>query len=483
MKMFLLLLFQIIIFADVKSQTNNQHHNGFTQENIDPQISYPDQNYRLNQYAQGNGVYPYENLINRFSALDQDSVPSLGSRNGEVAFMELQSQVSKPSVLQNVAPQQELLNNVSHGVTDLGIKLLRSAMQLQPGNIMMSPTSIATLLALLQQGTSGAAQEQITNSLHMAPEITAPIYRRLTIDMRKRNSRNILTVANNVVVADSFDLNPAFKTTAIRNFGSEVTPMNFASSEEAAKKINKWVADNTKNRITDMLPPEIFNPNTQLVLVNVVYFKGLWETKFKPEATMPREFHLSNGQSVIVPFMRLQTSFKFGEDAKTNSIVCILPFERYQYSLILILPNEGSSTESLIDKLTDDDVINYHKMSPVDMQIEIPKFTMKSDTNLQPVLKQMGVKNIFDSQSELAGIGIYRTYPPQISDALHSGYLSIDEQGATAAAASAFAAVALSFEDPLPTFRANRPFVAILWDTQFAIPLFMARIDDPSILK
>ncbi|CAG4960081.1 unnamed protein product [Colias eurytheme] len=482
--MLLLLLFQIIIFVDVKSQANNQQQNGFTQQNINPTYYYPDQTYRLNRNVPGYAVYPNDNQINRFSALDQNTTPSLGNRNGDVGFVPLQAGVSKPSVLlQNVAPQQELLSNVSHGITDLGINLLRSAMQLQQGNIMMSPTSIATLLALLQQGTTGGAQEQITNSLHMAPEITAPIYRRLTIDMRKRNSRNILTVANNVVVADTFDLYPAFKTTAIRNFGSEVTPMNFAGSEQAAKKINRWVADNTKNKITDMLQPDIFNLNTQLVLVNVVYFRGLWETKFKPEATMPREFHLKNGQSVTVPFMRLQTSFKFGEDPNTNSVVCIMPFERYQYSLILILPNEGSNTEELIAKLTDDDVINYHAMTPVDMQIEIPKFTMKTDTNLQPVLKQMGIKNLFNSQSELAGVGIYRTFPPQISDALHSGYFSIDEQGATAAAASAFAAVALSFEDPLPSFRANRPFVAILWDTQFAIPLFMARIDDPSILK
>ncbi|VVC95127.1 unnamed protein product [Leptidea sinapis] len=375
---------------------------------------------------------------------------SLSNRVGEEDDSEVQAPVAKPVVLQNVEPQKELLSNVSHGVTNLGIILMKSASHVQRGNIMMSPTSVATLLALMQQGTSGGALQQITDALHMEQQITAPIYRRLTIDMRKRNSRNILTVANNVVVGGAFDLNPAFKATAIRNFGSEVTPMNFARSDEAASKINKWVAENTHDKLTNMLPPDLFSPITQLVLVNVVYFKGLWETKFNPKATQPREFQLSDGRKKMIPFMRMRSSFKFGADDRTNSLVAILQFERYQYSLILILPNEDANVDTVLSVLNDDD---------------------------------MGVKNIFEVQSELSGIGLYRTYPPQISNALHSGYLAIDEQGVTAASASAFAAVALSLDDPSPTFRANRPFIAILWDTQFAIPLFMARVEDPSLLQ
>ncbi|XP_045516473.1 antichymotrypsin-2-like [Pieris brassicae] len=465
MKMFLIVL--QVLFVFVASQTANDWSNN-GQQNQQYLYSVP------NNHINDNGIYYPTEPVQRYNYND------FQNRNN---FSGLQSRFSKPNVLQNVEPQKELLSNVSHGVTNLGVNLLRSAVQLQSGNIMMSPTSIATLLALLQQGTNGGAQQQITNVLGMAPEITAPIYRRLTIDMRKRNSRNVLNVANNVVVSDSFDMDPAFKSTAIRNFGSEVTPMNFARADDAANRINKWIADNTNQKITDMIPPEIFNPTTQLVLVNVVYFKGLWETKFKPEATQPRKFYLKNRQTVTVPFMRMRQSVKFGADDRTNSLVAILPFERYQYSLVLIMPNEGVTTEELLSKVTDDDIINYHELQPVEINIEIPKFTMKSDTNLRPVLKNMGINNIFNSESELSGIGVYRTYPPQISDALHSGYLSIDEQGVTAAAASAFAAIALSFEDPQPHFKANRPFIAILWDTQFTIPLFMARVDDPSVLR
>lgn len=93
---------------------------------------------------------------------------------------------------------------------------------------------------------------------------------------------------------------------------------------------------------------------------------------------------------------------------------------------------------------------------------------------------QLGITGIFSKQTDLTRIGTFRTFSPEITSAIHTGYLSVDEQGLSAAAATGFAAVALSYDDPSATFRANRPFLAVLWDTQFAIPLFVARVEDPS---
>lgn len=67
--------------------------------------------------------------------------------------------------------------------------------------------------------------------------------------------------------------------------------------------------------------------DTQLVIANAVYFKGLWETKFKPEATKPLLFHLSDGKTKTVPFMRMRHSFRYGIDEETESLVVVLPFE------------------------------------------------------------------------------------------------------------------------------------------------------------
>lgn len=93
----------------------------------------------------------------------------------------------------------------------------------------------------------------------------------------------------------------------------------------------------------------------------------------------------------------------------------------------------------------------------------------------------MGVTQIFQQGSGLVGLGMYRTFTPQVSSAVHSAALSIDEDGSTAAAASAFSVVALSNEGPPMLITAERPFVAVLWDEQAKMPLFMAKIEDPSL--
>lgn len=93
----------------------------------------------------------------------------------------------------------------------------------------------------------------------------------------------------------------------------------------------------------------------------------------------------------------------------------------------------------------------------------------------------MGITNIFGYQSQLSGIGLYRTNSPQVSAAVHSAMLSIDEEGGTAAAATVISAVALSYDhDSVLSFNANRPFLAVLWDNQITMPLFMAKVENPT---
>lgn len=94
---------------------------------------------------------------------------------------------------------------------------------------------------------------------------------------------------------------------------------------------------------------------------------------------------------------------------------------------------------------------------------------------------QLGVLNIFSAQSELPGIATYNSYSPQVSSALHSAVLSVDEHGGSAAAASAFSVVALSYDEPSVVFKVNRPFITILWDSASGVPLFMAAIENPTV--
>ncbi|KAJ2954833.1 hypothetical protein O0L34_g3148 [Tuta absoluta] len=377
------------------------------------------------------------------------------------------------------APIMSKFNNMSLAVSNFGLNLLKNINR-REGNVVLSPFSVAELLALLQQGALGETQQQISEALQMAPETSVQFYKKINEGFQKRTSHNILKVANNVFVADSFQVNPSFKTVAIRAFGSEVTPMRFSKAQSAVQKINSWIAQKTNNKITELLTDDAVNENTQLLMVNAVYFKGLWAIKFRPDSTLPRDFYINEVTKKTVPFMRTRKIFRAGIDRTNNAQVIILPFEMDQYSLMVILPSEFSSLDALVSSLTPGQLMSYFSMTPKEVDLELPKFSVKADTDLNQVFRKMGISNVFGQKSELAGLGLYRTYSPQLSSALHSAVLSIDEEGGSAAAATSFAVVALSYDDPSVVIKVKRPFLTVLWDQEIGIPLFMARIQDPT---
>lgn len=369
--------------------------------------------------------------------------------------------------------------NVPNTVTNFGINLFKQVNQLELGNTVISPYSITMLLALLQQGAKETTLEQITAALQLSSNKSAEIYGRITEDVEKRSSRNILKVANNIFVADSFNINSGFQRIAISNFKSDVKPLSFVRPELAAQIINSWIASKTDNKIEKLLSSDSVSENTQMVLVNAVYFKGLWQIPFRPEITLPRPFEVARGVTKTAAFMRTRRYFRTGVDSYTGAKVIILPFEFDEYSLMVILPSHLSDVNKELSTMNVSQLASYHNFTAKDVELEIPKFTVKEDTDLAPVFKNLGIKNIFGQRSELYGLGTYRTSSPQVSSALHSAVLSIDEHGGSAAAATAFTVVALSYDEPSVKFIANRPFIAILWDSRTSLPLFMAKVVDP----
>ncbi|KAJ8711694.1 hypothetical protein PYW08_008648 [Mythimna loreyi] len=390
-------------------------------------------------------------------------------------------QIQPPSSSDFNYPTQQAsgYNTLLYSVTNFGVNMLKAIDNVHSGNAVISPFSITVLLGLLQQGAVGKTQAQITNVLQMAPDVTPAKYASISENIKARSSPNVLKVANNIFISENFAIKPEFRKVAVDSFGSEVTTVSF-SGAGAVRQINSWVASRTDNRIEKLLAPDAIDYTTQMVLVNAIYFKGLWEVPFRPETTKPKDFHLSNGQVKTAQFMRMRKLFKTGVDKTTNAKVILLPFERDEYQLMVILPSELVGVKNTLASLTDYRLTSYLGFKTMDTELELPKFTIRADTDLSVILKSLGLTDMFRRDySDLSGVGSYGPHTPHISSAVHSAMLSIDEKGGTAAAATSFAAVALSYDDPAVQFSVNRPFIAVLWDSKSSLPIFMAKIEDP----
>ncbi|XP_063617452.1 serine protease inhibitor 42Dd-like [Cydia splendana] len=465
---------------NLQSQTNNIHNQNLpvNQNNVQNQKQFnPNLNQNPNyQFQQSIELAPPLQSSQDYYSKQNLMQSNIGGDNRYTTRADVPLSQSSQQV--NLTQDVKLASAV---ISHVGIFMMKSARGNQ-SNVVVSPMSVVNMLALLQAGATGVTQEQVSNALRLSPAKSAEAFRLMNTAFRKRGTeRNILRSACSIFAADSFELSRDFKNFAIENFGSEVSRISFDNPNAAAREINSWIASKTNDQIDRLVSPDSIGVNTQLVLANAIYFKGIWETMFKPSETSLQDFNLSNGSKKSVPFMTLRSGFRAGLDKANQAMVIVLPFENNEYSLVMLLPVPGADVSTVLTSLDGETLANYQHLRRQDVLLEIPKFTVRSNANLQPIFAKMGITKMFTPTSELSHIGLYRATSPQVSSAVHSAMMSIDERGATAAASTVVAVVALSFDNPSVVFRADRPFLAVLWDNQLNVPLFMTKIEDPSL--
>jgi serine protease inhibitor len=110
--------------------------------------------------------------------------------------------------------------------------------------------------------------------------------------------------------------------------------------------------------------------------------------------------------------------------------------------------------------------------------VQLPRFRIRHRTNLKPVLQSLGVTVVFSPRSaDLAGIAAVRP-PLFVSEALQQVVLEVNEEGTEAAAATAVIKAARS--GPF-WFTADRPFVFAVYDYRLGAPLFLGKVEDPTL--
>jgi serpin B len=71
-----------------------------------------------------------------------------------------------------------------------------------------------------------------------------------------------------------------------------------------------------------MLDAGRLDPDSRLVLCNVLYFKGNWRSQFKVKETRPAPFHLSADETVSVPMMTQEMEVKMARIEEPLVLLC-----------------------------------------------------------------------------------------------------------------------------------------------------------------
>jgi len=347
------------------------------------------------------------------------------------------------------------------------------------GNIVISPYSIGTAMSMALAGAEGTTETEMKAVMHQkllfgkmnsAAGNLHKTLNSLNGEGITLETANGLCVVNNAMVCDSY------KKVLQKDYSAELF---FADN---VKPINEWVDKKTKGKI-----PEILNSlpaNSVCVILNAIYFKGLWENQFKKSSTSDADFFLGNGKKIKTPMMR--QSDKFAMIAKKDFSAVELPFKGKYLSFIAILPPESAKfadfEKSFSSEKAESIIASLKKIKhPDKIDIAIPKFKIEYDAELVSPFLQLGMKDAFSAKLADFGRLTGKKNRPGlvwISQIKHKAFIEINEEGGEAAAATAVV-MQLKCAIMRRRFIANRPFLFLIKDNKTDSILFLGRVVNP----
>jgi len=368
----------------------------------------------------------------------------------------------------------------------------RLSMENEKENLVFSPYSIYSALAMLSVGANSTTKEQINAALKWKPgddHWSGVSLMRTLIEDDSDDVDAVLKVANNAWLSRDLELLHNFQNKMVDIFGASFQREDFSVADTARDNINRWVSDHTGQRINDLFPRDSFDEMTKLVLANAVYFKGAWRKPFETEHTKMQEFTLEDGSKTKVPLMFKNSEFLSG--VFRNVEVLELPYgSDGRFSMIFAKPrntNEVYEYESnpehflnlaSLCKNLDHDVITgmMESLKEEKIDVYVPKFTIKKGFSLIEKLKSLGVNDVFSIENaDLSGItGVKDLY---VSSAEHKAFIEVDETGTTAGAATG---LGFSFMSMPREVRMDRPFLFFILNKRCNSIIFAGKVVDPT---
>ena len=354
----------------------------------------------------------------------------------------------------------------------LGAGLWATVASETPGNIALSPFSVAVALGMTLVGAEGQTRTEMEDVLGGGAGL-GDVARLVE---GAGDELVALDVANALFAQAGLAWRESFLDTLTDDFEAEPHMVDFTDTEAARATINSWTAERTRDRIPEIVPAGILSAESRLVLVNSLYFKAPWSVPFSEHATADADFHLADGSTVPVPTMRLALHAATGAGDSWRSLR--LEYAGGLTAMTILLPEPGHhpDVEALVAAGMWEALTDVPDNGRVD--VLLPRFTFRTGARLREPLEALGMPTAFTDDADLSGMT--ETEPLKISEVLHEVFVAVDEAGTEAAAATAVVAQrAGAMPTPGEPFVVDRPFLFVIHDVEHGIPLFVGRVADP----
>ncbi len=392
------------------------------------------------------------------------------------------SRITQPDV------DEQTLGQLVEDNQAFALELYRYLADRSQDDLFLSPHSISVALAMTYAGARGETEAQMAEALRFTlpqDELHAAFNQLdLILSARGEDAKGKdgegfrLHVVNALWGQQGYDFEETFLDTLARNYGAGLRLVDFVEDAEGARQtINAWVSEQTEGRIEDLIPQGVLDALTRLVLTNAIYFNAAWAEPFEEDMTEDGPFYLLDGSSVEVPMMH-QTEH-FGYTAGEGYQAVELPYDGRELSMVILLPDsdEFAAFERDLDRETLVTILSALRSQRVNLAM--PRFEFSSKFSLTDALSELGMPVAFTEEADFSGMNGRREL--MITDVLHQAFVSVDEEGTEAAAATAVVVGLTSAmpEEPVE-MTVDRPFIFLIRDIETGALLFVGRTLNPA---
>ncbi|MGB3403698.1 MAG: serpin family protein [Microcoleaceae cyanobacterium] len=381
---------------------------------------------------------------------------------------------------ENLSETEEIMSDAMvQAQTQFGFKLFNQLTQTSENqNIFISPSSIILALSMLYNGADGTTQQEIQNTLEyqgMSLEDVNQSNQLLQQQLNQDTAAIQLAIANSLWLREGFLIEDEFLQNNQTFYQAEVAKLDF-NSPEAVQKINQWVEEKTQGKIDQMI--DQVSPSDMMFLMNAIYFKGNWTEKFQESQTQNKAFNLMDGTEKQHPLMSRQDRFSYLETQQFKGIS--LPYgEEKRFSLYVFLPKPEISINDFLQELNIENWNQWmQQFSFKKGKIELPRFQLEYNIELNQILQKMGMTSIF-SPNQANFSKLSQSEDLFVSIVKHKTFLDVNEEGTEAAASTAIGIRTTSIEPTPFEMIVNRPFFCAIRDNQTGTILFMGVIYNP----
>jgi serpin B len=374
------------------------------------------------------------------------------------------------------SPQAELNPSVVEAQNRFGFELFQGIVE-EPSNVMISPTSIAYALSMTYNGAAGETREAMAKTLEVQDLSLEDVNLgnlALSQSLGTADKNVELLLANSLWMRQGFPFKEDFLERNRIYYEARAEELDF-DDPETPSLINNWVEEKTREKITEIIGN--LSPQHVMVLLNAIYFKGIWQKEFDPARTREQSFTLADGTQNMVPMMSMKGEFSYFEDEGFQALK--LPYGEGRLSMSVFLPGRESSLAELIDVLNFENWIAFMESFVVmEGNLFLPRFEFDYERELNEDLIAMGMGAAFDPDradfSNMSELG-----PLFIALVKHKSAIEVNEEGTVAAAVTSVEMEVSAVREDEFFMVCDHPFFFAISDEESGAILFMGTVADP----